>query len=389
MSDYTNLKNWITENGGTVSDKVLLNTVNNVRGLYSTEKIEKDEVLCLLPKKCILNITEYDATLDEFNVNERFYKLCHLLATELYYDTDSFYYPYLKLLPSPEDLKSHPYLYYTLDDINLMVQHYPQIGAYLKNIYNKSNKLLTKYFMVDPLFPKYMHSLDFARYIVALYHTRIWESYGFLPISDLANNTLNLSESKLTFSSDEHFVKTSFSNEVSNNTEINWMYNKNNILMTYLNYGYVSQDSQYLYYELNVNNVLPEDNEITSFKKKLILNVLTKNTQSTAELPNTITCCFADNKITIDIMGIFRALHLSEEDKNKPELNCLEPISISNEFIVIKTLKKMFKTYLMEPKQELMNNTRFTNLNEVLNKNNVFINQFITILNNYLISFTE
>lgn len=389
MNDYTNLKSWIIENGGAVSDKVLLNTVNNIRGLYSTEKIEKDEVLCSLPQKCILNITEYDATLDEYNVNERFYKLCHLLATELYYDTDSFYYPYLKLLPSPEDLKSHPYLYFTLDDINLMAMHYPQVGTYLKNIYNKSNKLLTNYLMVDPLLPKYMHSLDFARYIVVLYHTRVWESYGFLPISDLANNTLNLSKSKLTFSCDEHFVKTSFSHEVANDVEINWMYNKNNVLMTYLNYGYVSQESQYLYYELNVGNVLPDNNELTSLKKKLMLNVLTNNQPSTAQLPNTITCCFADNKITVDIMGIFRALHLSEEDKNKPDINCLELISISNEFIVIKTLKKMFKSYLIEPNTELLKNARFTNLHEVLNNNNTFINKFITILNNYLISFTE
>jgi len=117
---WPELKAWIRANGGQVSKKLALEDTHHggftVRGLVTTARIQESEVVILLPDSLTIR-SEHYPEIHGVDLGETCGKLSdvrrldvkHALAFALEFSKgdESFYAPYIRLLPSLEDFKSY------------------------------------------------------------------------------------------------------------------------------------------------------------------------------------------------------------------------------------------------------------------------------------------
>ena len=106
-----NLKNWIKENNGYIS-----NLIDNNKTI---EDIKKDELLIKIPENLVLNVSKFWKipniykwiSIDKSHfLDSDINKLLVLLIYEKHLGTKSFYYPYISNLPLLKDFKDYALL---------------------------------------------------------------------------------------------------------------------------------------------------------------------------------------------------------------------------------------------------------------------------------------
>ncbi len=118
---FNKLKEWIINNDGKVNYKIDIKLDDKYnRSLYAIVKIEKDEILLDIPQKLCISVDKINsiANMDKINTDEyeKDILLLVLLNNEIEKDKDSFFYPYLDILPKYDDFKYHPLYEYHINE---------------------------------------------------------------------------------------------------------------------------------------------------------------------------------------------------------------------------------------------------------------------------------
>ncbi|GAF68433.1 unnamed protein product, partial [marine sediment metagenome] len=140
---YMNFKEfleWITKHNGFLHESIIRKKVNGIFGMYATQNIPKNTVLTKLPyKTCIISrhITKkINNTTTKTNDQQG---LIIFLIREYLKGEKSFYYPYLKNLPTYEDYVSYSPLLYNEKMFSLLQKYNSNI---FKTLSSQKKKLL-------------------------------------------------------------------------------------------------------------------------------------------------------------------------------------------------------------------------------------------------------
>ena len=186
------------------------------RSLYISENICHDTELISIPDKCRIKADGINNT-------------CILLIKE-FANPDSFYRPYLNLLPCVNNLQHLPLYKYTPETL----PNLPTFKNTLIYYFNQAIELLN--LLVKEELPETFKTFHWALYAMALYHSRAWGRSGFNPLIDLIQheNNTNLTNS---VNESEEWTKFFTRKMYGMNTKLSWCYSKSNKLSLYTNYG--------------------------------------------------------------------------------------------------------------------------------------------------------
>lgn len=263
---FTKLKNWIVNNGGYIGNITLSNTIYG-RSYISTKNINADDVIVKIPNK--LWIDEYNLNVRHMKKLDSCEKIILALILEIRKGSNSFYYPYINLLPSYEEFQCHP-LYecdfnfdsYLITEWKLICPDFAQRIISLIKLYYQSYSNIQFYSFITH---------DEFKYVYLIYLTRNWNK--FVPGADLFQHRCSNS---LMGYDDDNIFKIQSGDNYSNGDTIYINYgNKNNIDLLF-QYGFktntdyipIKFDNTEYYLTLDING----DNEILIQKLNLIFN---------------------------------------------------------------------------------------------------------------------
>lgn len=157
MDKFVELKKWVISNGGFVSDSLNLYKSETGYTLRATKEIKEDEELIRIHSRICIN-------------DSSFAKMVGNMLYELFIARNSFYKPYLELLPSKEspDFTTHPLVLFVNDPTVIVewTEISSEFGNYVKQLYNVYTETL-KYLEND-------HTQENILYGVWLALTRAW-----------------------------------------------------------------------------------------------------------------------------------------------------------------------------------------------------------------------
>lgn len=165
---YNKFFEWIRSNGGYIDPDIYIyenENGSNQRVVKTRVKKVNTEVMSIPQKCCMLNF-------EKNNI-----EIMKTMLKELQ-NPNSFYKPYLDILPSFESFKNHPFLIFNEDDI-----------LPIKEICYEASVHLEKLFICFDIAKKELKcSEELAKYVFLLYITRSW-STGFMPLIDMMQHS--------------------------------------------------------------------------------------------------------------------------------------------------------------------------------------------------------
>lgn len=210
---YKRLVNWICENGGDLDRDIFMDSKSpDNRTLKVAADKPANVILMCVPKKCTISGNLVECTTK--------------LLKEMSLGEESFYHPFVDILPSMETLRKQlPFLQETTTEY---VQKYKQI------IQNEANVLYNALQGSD--LPNSYKTGNIALYAVALYHSRAWHTWGFIPLFDLCQHTNNPQRRGSVKQVDDFYTFSSGA-EFTSGMEIQWEYNTESNIYLYRVYG--------------------------------------------------------------------------------------------------------------------------------------------------------
>ena len=200
---WNDLKSWIESFGGFLHPNIELRQTPVGRSVFSTGQI--DGKVFNLTKTLCLNAENSGVTIDSevFNFKE---SVVIALLTE-YYKPNSFWTPYLNLLPHLREFSTHPIF---LRHIGKFPNVSPTISQVVEICYQEFQKFeenLQKYISQTALFENCQTSDILWAYLCVI--TRMWSSLGLVPFADLLQHS-NESEMAINAQDDQLFMTGSF-----------------------------------------------------------------------------------------------------------------------------------------------------------------------------------
>jgi len=334
---FTSLCEWVRNNGGFVSEKIQLNGTSENRYIYALEDINENEKLIEIPKKCCIskdNILEIPdiKTIELSKLNDK-----GLLITVLLYNMklgkDSFFYPYIKLLPKYHDYSYHPIFgfdaktkerYSTLSPaFATSIEHIIKDIQNISDILSKPNAVFNE----DDIT---YENIELC-YLIAL--TRQW-GQGLVPVADLFQHS---NESNIILNINNTMSTT---NKIKNGEIIYDNYGKKSDMHMLAIYGFIDNiedNTKQRIYEVSLNMVESKDNF------NILKNTLIKNYLETHKL-----FFLTKNGIQNDMIYLMRLATLSEKDFRLVDYNTNfyeKSISIDNECTTYRNLLNIIKQH--------------------------------------------
>lgn len=266
QEQYNNLVKWITDNGGYVNPKINLVKHDKFnRVIVAIEDIDEKEQIVKIPQKCCIGYDNIDKLNIKIQLNNTT-KIILALLLELPLKDKSFYFPYIRLLPTLNEFEYHPI--YKFDENNkkiwnkysehitsLIEQHHKNI----QTIYDELKKLNEEYKFLDTL------TYNNVKWGYLCSISRQWNNSGFVPIADLLQHSCT-SNMLLSPVKEE--------NNINNVLQTDKKLTKSSIV--YDNYGIFDDTLQYISFGFIEN---PDDNNLQRFVK-FILNYTLDNSTS-------------------------------------------------------------------------------------------------------------
>ena len=162
-----NLIEWIKSNGGDISNSIEIRTNNiKTRGVYTTNTISPNAMLATIPISLLFTLENARKTLknvlptnkQEFLTNLGPIDTLSLALIMEHQNEDSFWSPYLKCLPSMNDIKNelqHP-LYWSQQEIN----EYLQTSKVATFITRRSNSIKQSFNEINTVFQSISYLQD-------------------------------------------------------------------------------------------------------------------------------------------------------------------------------------------------------------------------------------
>lgn len=236
---YQLLKKWILDNNGFINEKLDFTYINNEnRYIVSNNDINPEELLFSIPDKlCINNKLINDIpNINNINIDNLDINSIMILILKYHFSLgeNSFYYPYLNLLPSYEDYNYHP-----------LYKYNDELGKKWRTISNKIVDMIESQIrIIDKIFDNFTKlginiTYQEVKYYYMIIITRQWTNVGLVPFADLLQHS-NSSNLLLNTNNNSHYIKNN-NNGIMKNQIIydNYGLYDDNILFT--NFGFVDQ----------------------------------------------------------------------------------------------------------------------------------------------------
>jgi hypothetical protein len=227
---FSDLKNWIESNGGWINQKVTLTQTEWGRSVIATDTI-MDEKIFTVPRHLTIKPENSGIVIDESIFGDFRERVIVSLLFE-YHKPNSFWTPYLNLLPSLGEFSNHPqFLHYC--------GKFPKIS---ESIYNMVDSSTTRLHDFIKKFKDYNDKINIVpictdEEIIWAYFcviTRMWSEVGLVPFADLMQHS-NQSSMGIIFEEKDLFMKGSF----ENGTQVYDNYCVDDDFTLFCNFGFV------------------------------------------------------------------------------------------------------------------------------------------------------
>lgn len=332
---YEHLVQWIRDSGGMVDPSVYLDVSNpDNRALKVNTAQRPGAILMSVPDKCTIG-------------GKNTIEVCMNLLREFAKGRESFYYPFINTLPTPDNLSHLPLYKFTRADLPKLQKTSLQIAQQLNSYFDEVEKLHTEHMLkANDLHDEYKR-YHYALYMVALYHSRAWEGKGFIPLLELTQHENNLSLASCIHFTNEKCLLVN-QKYLKKGEELAWCYTLNTNLGLYVNYGIPAITPTLLPSVVFFDG--DKDSDVVRYQKECfkVNNINTDKKE--------LKFAYTENGLHHEALMVGRILQLNDRDlgylKSQND-GKLEPLKISdtkivsmrNELAMIKVFLKQLMDY--------------------------------------------
>jgi hypothetical protein len=354
---FLNLKKWVINNGGYVNDKLsLTDTKYNGRAIISNDNITANEQLFKIPESVKINISKL-TTLPTYK-SESFYKenminnqYTFLVAFLLYHyfilKQDSFFYPYISLLPKPADFADHPIN--KMDSIKVLDKLNRKIKPTIEGLINHLNIIHGELLKSD-LLPINLITTENIKWAYLVFRTRQWANQGLVPIADLLQHS-NKSELLLTIDNETNSGIMTTKTDINKNNIIYDNYGIYDDTVLLCNFGFIDNNGE-------LNKIL-NDNIDHTYMLKVDFEAKIDDSKFIGRLKDREMKLYRENKtffitnkgLCISLLNYLRIGAISETDLKLINIDSAyyeNVISLENEARVITWIKTIIKNQFYE-----------------------------------------
>lgn len=332
---FDNLMSWVRNAGGYVDSSLFLDVSNESnRSLKVKNPQRPGAVLIRVPDCCLIG-------------GKDIYETCMNLLLEMNKGRESFFHPYLDMLPGPEQLTHLPIYTFTRSDLPKIQKCSVHFAQQLNAYFNEIETFHTEHLLKSDLIPLEYKKYHYALYALALYHSRAWNQRGFIPLIDLSQHENNMALSNSINFADEMSI---YINQkyLKRGEELAWFYNLNSNLGLYANYGIPSISPNLIPSAVSFDG--DKETELVKYQKECFkLNGVNIDKKE-------LKFVYTETGLHPEALMVGRILQLSERDLGYLKLQNdgrLEPlkineqkvISMRNEFAMVKLFLKQLTDY--------------------------------------------
>ena len=377
---FERLLDWVRENGGFIHSSIYLddqdpdNRVIRVKcpHQFNTELIK-------IPSKCCLGSDK--AVSEEKSAN--LINTCVHLIVQLAQGEKSFWAPFLEMFPTADNLSHLPLYKHTRHELADLQQVSPIFAGQLGQYFRETDTVLAKLKERDDI-PKEFKEYHCALYAVAIYHSRAWDSKGFIPVIDLIQHENNIGLSNNVVLGQEHnsFVTRTF---LKKDEELTWFYSINNNLVLYANYG-IPDVLAKVFIPASLIFDLEADTTVSRYQRDCL-------EANKVAIQKELKIIYTDDGIHSDALVVARILQLDERDlgyiraDNDGELKPLvfkdrAIVSARNETAMLRALMKQLRDY-REQMESSRENPKYPEITGFVEKNRAVVNTCIEQLEDH------
>jgi hypothetical protein len=356
QTKYQNLCSWLNQNGSWVNPKMEIRSEGeNGNGIWAREAITNED-LFNISNNCLLNAENSGLTFIDPNFLDHRQKTTVALLFEMN-NPDSFWKPYLDLLPGFNSFESHP-IYQAVKGnfpkISLLINHY------IENAHTEYQKFREKFEMYRNANGILLQvGDDDILYAYLLTVSRMWTGIGIVPVADLLQHS---NRSNISLNKNEQVCNMKSQDTIPAGHPIFDNYLLNDDIMLYINFGFVESSDL-----ITLPMAFGFENQ-PAVVTKLIEN----------EFKNLGKIFITTEGVNVNLMRYLRLNLLDISDLSGisefSESTGLSLINFNNEFKCLKKLKFRLSNFLPDEDLPLLNrvnystNSQESNIYKLLNK---------------------
>lgn len=329
------LREWITSNGGFINDKVSLKKLDiHNNAIVASDIIKTDEEIISIPQSLCIDVNKFtDITGLEDNNYDLNFKMLVMLSIEMKKKEESFFFPYINLLPDYKSFSYHPIFKFN----NTVAPKWKQISESVTQLIETQIQTIEKY---TKLYRELVSDTDddYIKWLYLLVITRQWNSSGLVPVADLFQHS-NMSTMLLTPIDNSNKFTTKA--DIAKNDMIYDNYGVYDDIMLYTTFGFIDKI---------------EDNELGRFMKLTLNFNFDDSTFLNRLKQNELTLYMKQPKILYMtnlgihnyVLEFMRIYCLNENDLkmiNPSEQFYTKLISLENEARVYSTIMELIKKF--------------------------------------------
>jgi hypothetical protein len=338
QTKYQNLCSWLNQNGSWVNPKMEIRSEGeNGNGIWTREAITNED-LFNISNNCLLNADNSGLTFIDPNFLDHRQKTVVALLFEMN-NPDSFWKPYLDLLPGFNSFESHP-IYQSVKGnfpkISLLINHYVENAhtEYQKfrekfEIYRNANGILLQ--VVD----------DEILYAYLLTVSRMWTGIGIVPVADLLQHS---NRSNISLNRTGQICNMKSQDTIPAGHPIFDNYLLNDDIMLYINFGFIES-----------SDLITMPMGFAFENQPAVVTKLIEN-----EFKNLGKIFITTEGVSISLMRYLRLNLLDVSDLSGisefSESTGINLINFNNEFKCLKKIKFRLSNFLPEEDLPLLNN---------------------------------
>lgn len=343
QSKYQNLTNWLIQNGSWVNPKMEIRSEGeNGNGIWARESIVNED-LFNISDSCLLNAENSGLTFIDPNFLDYRQKTVVALLFEMN-KPDSFWKPYLDLLPGFNSFESHP-IYQVVSGnfpkISLLINHY------IENAHTEYQKFREKFEMYRNANGILLQVVDDEiLYAYLLTVSRMWTGIGIVPMADLLQHS---NRSNISLNRTGQVCNMRSQDTIPAGHPIFDNYLLNDDIMLYINFGFIESSDL-----ITMSMGFAFENQ-PAVVTKLIEN----------EFKNLGKIFITTEGVSINLMRYLRLNLLDVSDLSSisefSESTGINLINFNNEIKCLKKIKFRLSNFLPEEDLPLLSNVNYSN----------------------------
>lgn len=174
------MRTWLSELGGSIHPKLRRKSVAGLNGIYTTERIEQDEVVVEIPREAILGPEAYLQIPNRPNLTHERDQTLFAFLHEIEQREQSRFWPWISRLPQLDDFKMYHPIFARDEELQQLQRLNARIAQSLINFRTR----------IEQLHQALAGRFEFSTVLWAslIYLTRAFDGYGLVPVADMFNH---------------------------------------------------------------------------------------------------------------------------------------------------------------------------------------------------------